>query len=51
MRTDIAFFRLKAARNKLTKQQYRTLKGQVLTGDVDGAMRGLQTILMRGAKV
>lgn len=27
--------------NKLTMQQYRTYKGQVLSGDVDGCLRGL----------
>ena len=48
MRTGIAFMQLKAARGKLTKQQYRTLKGQIIAGDSDGAMRGLMTILMRG---
>lgn len=48
MRTDIAFAQLKAARGKLTKQQYRTLKGQILAGDSDGAMRGLVSIMMRG---
>jgi hypothetical protein len=49
MRTDIAFAQLKAARGKLTKQQYRTLKGQILAGNSDGAMQGLMTILLRGA--
>ena len=49
MKTNIAFARLKAARSKLTKQQYRTLKGQILAGDSDGAMKGLMTILMRGS--
>lgn len=45
MKTDVAFAQLKAARGKLTKQQYRTLKGQIIAGDSDGAMRGLQKIL------
>ena len=47
MKTDVAFAQLKAARGKLTKQQYRTLKGQILAGDSDGAIQGLVTILMR----
>lgn len=38
MSTNTAFARLKSARGKITKQQYRTLKGQILAGDVDGAM-------------
>lgn len=47
MRTNDAFARLKSARGNITKQQYRTLKGQILSGDIDGAMRGLQKILGR----
>ena len=49
MRIEVAFAQLKAARGKITKQQYRTLKGQILAGDSDGAMKGLMTILMRGS--
>ena len=49
MKTEVAFAQLKAMRHKLTPQQYRTLKGQILAGDSDGAMRGLVTILLRGA--
>ena len=48
MRTDTAFILLRGFREKLTKQQYKTLKGQILAGDSDGAMRGLQKILGRG---
>ena len=29
----------------LTRQQFKTLRGQVLAGDPDGAMKGLQNIL------
>jgi hypothetical protein len=36
---------IKFCRDRLTPQQYRTLKGQVLAGDADGALRGLQKIL------
>jgi hypothetical protein len=36
-----ALGRLLAAKSKLTRQQYKTLKGQILAGDSDGAMRGL----------
>lgn len=45
-----ALIQLKAARDRLTAQQYRTLRGQVLVGDGDGALRGLRKILMRGCK-
>lgn len=40
-----AIIQLKGARHRLTFQQYRTLRGQVLAGDADGAMRGLRKIL------
>ena len=47
-RIDVrAVIQLKACRDRLTKQQYKTLKGQILAGDGDGAMRGLQKILRR----
>lgn len=36
---------LKANRGRLTQQQFRTLKGQVLAGDIAGAQKGLQKIL------
>ena len=41
-----AMIRLKAARNQLSAQQYRTLRGQVLAGDPDGAMKGLRKLLL-----
>lgn len=44
-----AMVRLKGARHRLTTQQYRTLRGQVLAGDADGAMRGLHKLLQRGS--
>lgn len=37
---------IKVARPHLTAQQYRTLRGQVLAGDPDGAMRGLRKLLL-----
>ena len=40
-----AMMHLKACRDKLTVQQYRTLRGQVLAGDPDGAMKGLKRLL------
>lgn len=39
---------LKAYRHRLTQHQYKTLRGQILAGDADGAMRGLLKILERG---
>ena len=39
--------RLKAYRTMLTFQQYRTLRGLVLSGDAEGAMKGLRKLLER----
>ncbi len=39
---------LKGARGHLTAQQYRTLRGQVLAGDAEGAVKGLRKILLIG---
>ena len=38
---------LKLCRRYLTPQQYRTLKGQALHGDVTGAEKGLQRLLRK----
>jgi len=47
-RIDVrAVIQLKGCRDRLTKQQYKTLKGQILAGDSDGAMKGLRKILSR----
>lgn len=40
-----ALIQLKATRDRLTVQQYKTLWGQVLAGDPDGAMKGLRKLL------
>jgi hypothetical protein len=42
-----ALMHLKACRERLTNQQYRTLRGQVLSGDSDGAMKGLRKLLKK----
>lgn len=48
--TDTQFWReLKHNRQNLTKQQYRTLKGQAANGKVMDARKGLQKILHRRA--
>lgn len=41
---------LGAHRSELSRQQIKSLRGQVLAGDIDGATRGLNTILTRKAK-
>lgn len=38
---------LKDSRKHLTKQQYRTIKGQMIAGDVEGAMKGLNRLLRK----
>lgn len=43
-----ALIKLKAYRKRLTPQQYRTLRGQILTGDHAGALKGLAKLLERG---
>lgn len=37
-------------KKKLTRQQYRTLRGQCLAGDVEGAIKGFHRILRRRAR-
>ena len=39
------------AQGRLTRQQYRTLYGQVMAGNPDAAMRGLRKILLRNSSV
>ena len=41
--------KLKNSRPYLTKLQYCTLKGQALSGDIDGAQKGLNSLLRRCA--
>lgn len=47
----MALTRLKACRDNLTWQQYKTLRGQVFAGDPDGAMLGLHNLLARAANL
>ena len=39
--------RLRGYRNILTFGQWRTLRGQALAGDIEGAERGLETVVHR----
>lgn len=41
-----ALHRLKNNRHLLSLQQYRTLRGQVMAGDTEGAMKGLRKVLL-----
>lgn len=40
-----ALITLKGYRGKLTPQQYRTIRGQILSGDDAGAMKGLRKLI------
>ena len=40
-----AYRLLSAVRRKLTAQQYRTIRGQLRAGDVDGAVRGIKRLM------
>ena len=42
-----ALGKLLAAKQRLTRQQYKTLKGQILAGNAEGAMRGLAKLTGR----
>lgn len=37
-------------RGEITKQQLLTLRGQVRSGDADGAWKGLERLVMKGAQ-
>lgn len=39
---------LKMQKEKLTLQQYRTIRGQAIAGDIVGANKGLTKLLSRG---
>jgi len=46
--TKLIFLReLRKYKDHLTKQQFKTLRGQVLNGDCEGANKGLKKILNR----
>ena len=40
-------YTLNANKKNLTRQQYRTIKGQAFAGDIRGAEKGLYTLLDR----
>lgn len=48
-KTDLAAFMdiLNANKKNLTRQQYRTIKGQAFAGDIRGAEKGLYKLLDR----
>lgn len=38
---------LKSNKENLTRQQYKTVQGQALSGDLEGARKGLSKLLKR----
>ena len=48
MKADNSFWReLKQQRNNMTKQQYCTIKGQAVKGNIDAARKGMLRIQQR----
>lgn len=48
MKADNNFWReLKQQKNNMSKQQYRTIKGQAKSGQIDAARKGMKKILRR----
>ena len=45
-----ALYQLNTCRRVLTPQQYKTLRGQIMAGDAEGATRGLEKIMERKAR-
>ena len=45
--TRAALAELKSYGRDLTKQQYKTIRGQILAGNITEAMRGLDNVLKR----
>jgi hypothetical protein len=45
-----AYAMLRKRRRNLTRQQIRTLKGQIITGDAEGALRGIRRIIAENTK-
>jgi hypothetical protein len=47
MNSQVTTFIKSLKDSNLTRQQIKTLRGQALSGDVDGAIKGLEKILKR----
>lgn len=45
-----AYHLLRLSRKKLTRQQHKTLCGQIRAGDVTGAVKGLEKIIKRNMR-
>lgn len=45
--TAVAYYKLRLLRGQLTKQQIRTIKGQIKAGDARGALIGMERMVGR----
>ncbi|MEG2198104.1 MAG: hypothetical protein RRY26_11725 [Cellulosilyticaceae bacterium] len=45
MNKQQALLLLKKNKDKLNRQQLRTIKGQIISGNITGAMKGLERVL------
>ena len=45
-----AIMTLKAHKKELTYQEFNTLRGQILSGNTEGAMKGLRSVLNKRRK-
>ena len=41
---------LKVYKNKLTKQQYKTFKGQIIKGNIEGFRKGLFKVVLNNMR-
>lgn len=41
---------LKEFRSRMTRQEIKTIRGQILCGDLDGAVSGIERIAKRGIR-
>ena len=50
-KVDFAFLKLKEKKKSLSKKQYMTIKGQIKSGDIDGALKGIETSIKKRIKM
>ena len=50
MNSKDLYIKLKKSRYALTKQQYKTIKGQIQKGDLEGANKGITKCLINFKK-
>lgn len=46
-----AFLELKKYRNQITRQQVRTLAGQIKSGQIEAAMKGIDKIIKKRGEI